>query len=153
MSLSFKYTTVFMIKGNQLFLDNHLLSWLACFQTHASASSLKSKTYPTFMERSLLSVYVSSFSTAATFFSVKHPSLTRTSEIIPPGTLSGNNLRNNIPWHIVRAAIREEQEGKEYKRHLSKLSSHNILSEQVTAFHLITPRPNGKKKKNSSTKR
>lgn len=47
---------------------------------------------------------------------MKHPSLTRTSEIISPGTLSDNNLRNNIPWHTVRAAIREEQGGGKNRR-------------------------------------
>lgn len=38
-SLSYKCTIVFMTKGKQVFLVNSLLSWSACVQTHASASS------------------------------------------------------------------------------------------------------------------
>lgn len=107
-----------MTKGKQLFLVNSLLSWFACFQTHASASSFNTMTQaslnpslPSYKEASFLLMFLL-FPTAATFFFLKHPSLTRTSEIISPVTLSDNNLRNNIPWHTVRAAIREEPGGK-----------------------------------------
>lgn len=93
-----------------------------------------------FRKRSLQSAYVSFFPNSSHILLFETPILEK-------------NLKNDIPWHSVRAAIREEQWEKIYKRHLLKVSSHNILSEEETASLLIPPTSMEKKKMYWSTKR
>lgn len=85
---------IFMTKGNESFLVNSLLRWVACFQAHVFPFRLNTMILDSLKpilcserEASNLLTFLS-FLTAATFYYLKHPSLKRTSKTISPGTVS-----------------------------------------------------------------
>lgn len=136
--LSCECTMVFMTKGNQSSLVNSPLRWVACFQAPVFPSRLNTMTLA-----SLKSIVPSEREASIQLFFFLNSSYISLFET----PIFDKNLKNNIPKHRVRAAIREEWGGGKHKRLLSKLSSHNVVSEEMTASLPIPPPPMGKKKK------
>lgn len=128
-----------MTKGNQSFLVNNLLRRIACFQAHVFPSRLNTMTLaslkpivPSEREASILHMFLFFFPNSSYIFLFETPIL-------------DNNLKSNIPWHSVRAAIREEQWGKNTRGTYQNYPP--ILSEEVTASLPIPPPQMEKKKK------